>query len=400
MNTLEWRAVAGLAVVQALRMLGMFMILPVFALYARDLPGGVSGLQIGLALGAYGLTQALLQVPLGIASDRWGRKPIIVGSLLVFVLGSLIAAATDDIHWIIAGRLVQGAGALSAAVSALVADITRESVRAQAMAVIGVGMGGSFVLALVLGPMLAAWQGVDGIFALTAALAALAIPLVIWGVPDAPAIARGPMRLKAALADPTLLRLNAGIFFLSAGMTMLFIAAPLALETTLQLSLAAHWQVYLPVLALSLPPAFWLMRVGEQRQLIATMMQCAFAALAAALLLAAVSWRQPYELLAALLLYFTAFNFLEGVLPAQVSRRAPPAGKGAALGVYATCQFLGGFMGGVLGGFALGHFGAPAVFACAAGLPLVWLLIAWGARGRDDAAAADDYNRPSVLPPP
>ncbi len=229
------------------------------------------------------------------------------------------------------------------------------------------------MLALVLGPMLAAWHGVSGIFALTAALAALAIPLVIWGVPDAPAIPRAPVRLKEAFADRALLRLNAGILFLSAGMTMLFIAAPLALEKTLHLSLASHWQVYLPVLALSLPPAFWLMRLGERRQQVALLMQCAFAALAAALLLAAVSWSQPYEMLAALLLYFVAFNFLEGVLPAQVSRLAPPSGKGAALGVYATCQFIGGFAGGVIGGFALGAYGPPAVFACAAALPLVWL---------------------------
>jgi len=369
MNSLEWRAVGGLALVQALRMLGMFMVLPVFSLYARDLPGGASGLEIGFALGVYGLAQALLQIPLGIASDRYGRKPVIVGSLLVFVAGSLIAAASHDIHWIIFGRLVQGAGALSAAASALVADITRESVRAQAMAIIGVGMGASFVLALVLGPLLAAWQGVNGIFALTAALAALAIPLVIWGVPDAPAIPRAPVRLRQALAEPALLRLNAGILLLSAGMTMLFIAAPLALEKTLHLALASHWQVYLPVLALSLPPAFWLMR----RHQTARLMQCAFALLAAALLLAAASSQRPHELLLALLLYFTAFNFLEGVLPAQVSQQAAPAGKGAALGVYATCQFLGGFSGGVLGGFALGHFGPPGVFACAAALPLLWL---------------------------
>lgn len=373
MNTLEWRAVGGLSLVYALRMLGMFMILPVFAIYARELPGQVTGLQIGLAIGAYGLAQALLQIPLGIASDRYGRKPVIVIGMLVFALGSLIAAATDDIHWIIFGRFVQGAGAVSAAVSALVADITRESVRTTAMGILGVGMGGSFVLALVLGPLLAAWHGVSGIFALTCVLALLSIPVVLFVVPQAPQAPREPARLRDALADTELLRLNGGIFLLHACMTSLFVAAPLALEHTLQLPLAAHWKIYLPVLAASVIPAFSLMRYFETRSRIASFMPAPIATLVIALALTAESWNHAGVLLAGLLLYFTAFNFLEGALPSLISRRAPAARKGAALGVYATCQFLGGFTGGVLGGFALGHLGPPGVFGCAAVLPLLWL---------------------------
>ncbi len=373
MNSLEWRAVGGLSLVYALRMLGMFMILPVFAIYARELPGQVSGLQIGLAIGAYGLAQALLQIPLGIASDRYGRKPVIVIGMLIFALGSLIAAATDDIHWIIFGRFVQGAGAVSAAVSALVADITRESVRTTAMGILGVGMGGSFVLALVLGPLLAAWHGVSGIFLLTCALALLAIPVVVWWVPSAPALARGPSRIKDALADPELLRLNGGIFLLHACMTSLFVAAPLAIEHTLQLPLAAHWKIYLPVLALSVVPAFSLMRFAEVRGIVKSVMPAAVAMLVGALAIMAESWNHATGLIAGLLLYFVAFNFLEGALPALISKWAPPTQKGAAMGTYATSQFLGGFIGGVLGGFALGHFGPPGVFACAAVLPLVWL---------------------------
>ncbi|MEK6805960.1 MAG: MFS transporter [Pseudomonadota bacterium] len=373
MNSLEWRAVGGLSLVYALRMLGMFMILPVFAIYARELPGQVSGLQIGLALGAYGLAQALLQIPFGIASDRFGRKSVIVIGMLIFAAGSLIAAATDDIHWIIFGRFVQGAGAVSAAVSALVADITRESVRTTAMGILGVGMGGSFVLALVAGPVLAAWHGVAGIFLLTCVLALLSIPVVLWLVPDAPVIAREPARLSEALADTELLRLNGGIFLLHACMTALFVAAPLALEHTLQLPVAAHWKVYLPVLMLSVVPAFLLIRYGEARNRIPSILPAMVAALAAALVLAALSWNSAYGLVAGLLLYFAAFNFLEGALPSLVSKWAPPARKGAAMGTYATSQFLGGFAGGVLGGFALGHFGPPGVFACAAMLPLLWL---------------------------
>ena len=390
MNSLEWRAVAGLSLVYALRMLGMFMILPVFAIYARELPGGVTGLQIGFAIGAYGLTQALLQIPLGMASDRIGRKPVIVIGLLIFALGSFIAAATDDIHWIIVGRLVQGMGAVSAAVSALVADSTRESVRTTAMGILGVGMGGSFVLALVLGPVLAAWQGISGIFSLTAALALLAIPVVLFFVPSVALEPRPPAPLRDVLTNPDLLRLNTGIFLLHACMTALFVAAPLALEQTLGLPVTQHWKIYLPVLALSLVPAFVLMRVAETRGLIRPLLLAAVALLSLALGSAAAAWHDGYGLLAALLLYFVAFNFLEGALPSLISRRAPAAHKGAALGVYATGQFLGGFCGGLLGGFALGQFGAPGVFACAAVLPAIWF---WVARGmRNDAVAADDYN--------
>jgi MFS family permease len=377
MNSLEWRAVTGLSLVYALRMVGMFMILPVFALYARGLPGGVSGAQIGLAIGAYGLAQALLQIPLGIASDRWGRKPVIVLGMAVFAVGSLVAASSHDIFWITVGRLIQGAGAVSSAVSALLADVTRDSVRTTAMAILGAGMGLSFILALVLGPVLGGWIGVPGIFELTGALALLSIPVVLWVVPTAPRLRGRADGLKLALGNPELLRLDGGIFLLHAMMTALFIGAPIALLETLSLPSEQHWKVYLPVLLVSIVPVFPLIRLAEVQGRLKPIFLGAIAVLAVALAIAAEWHTRPSALIAAVLVFFCAFNFLEGSLPSLISRRAPQHQKGAALGVYSSAQFLGGFAGGTLGGFALGHWGVGGVFAVAALLPLLWLSFAF-----------------------
>ncbi|MFP5307487.1 MAG: MFS transporter [Gammaproteobacteria bacterium] len=375
MNALEWRAVFALGALYALRMIGMFMVLPVFALYAADLPEPAQGWQIGLAIGVYGLTQAILQVPMGMASDRFGRKPVIVTGMLIFAAGSWLAGSTQEIGWIIAGRALQGAGAVSSAVAALLADVTRESVRTLAMAVLGAGMGLAFVLALVLGPVVSGVIGVDGIFLMTGVLALLSLPVLLLGVPT-PEIASGNVGgIRAVLADGQLVRLDAGIFLLHATMTALFVAAPLALVDTLGLPSTEHWKVYLPVLILSLIPVFPLIRRAESRGIKPAFLG-AIVVLAVALLTAAELHGYAYGLLVALALFFVGFNFLEGALPSLISRMAPAAQKGAALGVYSSAQFLGAFAGGSLGGLALQHWGVGGAFAVAAAMPIIWLGVA------------------------
>ncbi|WP_162932192.1 MFS transporter [Solimonas sp. K1W22B-7] len=377
MNSLEWRAVIGLGAVYALRMIGMFMILPVFALYARGLPGEITALQIGLAMGAYGLMQAVLQVPLGMASDRWGRKPMIVLGMLVFAAGGFIAGHSHDIHWIIAGRVVQGAGAVSSVVSALLADVTRVQVRTVAMAIVGVGMGLSFILAMVLGPVVSGWIGVDGIFTMTGVLALLAVPLVIWFVPPEPPVSTAPAgSFREVLLDPQLLRMDGGIFLLHACMTALFVAAPFAIEATLALPGAEHWKVYLPVLVASILPVFPLVRWAESRGQARPVLLGSIGLLSVSLALTGLLHGSGLGLLASLLLYFIAFNYLEGSLPSMISRMAPPQQKGAALGVYSTAQVLGGGVGAPLAGYVLGHWGITGVFCLAAVLPVLWLSFA------------------------
>ncbi|HKY91757.1 MAG TPA: MFS transporter [Nevskiaceae bacterium] len=377
MTPTEWRAVLGLGLVYALRMAGMFMVLPVLALYAQDLPGGATPQQVGTAIGVYGLANALLQIPLGILSDRIGRKPVIVLGMIVFAIGSLVAGYATSIEMVMLGRLIQGAGAVSSAVAALVADVTREQVRTTAMAIIGAGMGVAFVLALVLGPVFSGFVGVDGIFFLTAGLAVLSLPIVMVGVPTPPPPSAAPSGgFRAAFADPGLLRLDLGIFVLHAMMACLFTAAPLVIVETMELPSPEHWKVYLPVLLLSILPVFPLIRWAETRARGAMVFRAAIAGLAVSMAIAATEHGNVPGLIASLLLYFVAFNYLEGALPSLISRRAPASRKGAALGVYSTAQFLGGFAGAELGGFTREHFGMTAAFAACALLPLVWLLFA------------------------
>lgn len=376
MNALEIRATIGLALIYALRMIGMFMILPVFALYATGLAVPATDFQIGLAIGIYGLVQAALQIPLGMASDRFGRKPIIVGGMVLFALGSFVAGASDDLFWITFGRAVQGLGAVSSAVSALLADLTRDSVRTTAMAILGAGMGLAFIGALVAGPVVAGVIGVPGIFNVTGVLALCAIPVVLWLVPPAPKPQASNAGVMSVLRDPQLLRLDGGILLLHALLTGLFVAAPFAISNTLNLASELHWKLYLPVLIVSILPVFPLVKRAEQAGYVRGLFLTMIVTLAVSLALLSALHTEPLGLIAAMGLYFIAFNCLEGLLPSLISRRAPPDRRGAALGVYSSAQFLGPMLGASLIGAVKGHWGLSAAFAIASLLPLIWLTFA------------------------
>lgn len=384
MNSIEWRAAGGLAAVYAVRMLGLFMILPVFALFARDL-ADATPLRVGLALGVYGLTQAALQIPFGLVSDRLGRKPVIVAGLLLFAAGSLLAAVSRDLDWIIAGRALQGSGAIAAVSNALLADLTRTGRRTQAMLVVGVAIGGAFTGALILGPVLDAWIGVPGIFTVSAVLALACIPLVWFVVPRPVAVERdvhtGLGRdMRLVLASPQLLRLDLGVFILHACLTAIFLAVPAALSDRGGLPAAEHWRLYLPVMLASLALTLPLMHLAERRGRLRQVFVFAVAILTAAV--AAMTWAQNalWPLVAALLVFFGAFNLLEASLPSLLSRLCDPALRGAGMGVFSSCQFLGAFAGGVLGGIAQDRFGNAGVFLGAAALCLIWLAFASGLR--------------------
>ncbi|GMR20249.1 MAG: MFS transporter [Gammaproteobacteria bacterium] len=383
MTSLERRAVSGLAVIFALRMLGFFMILPVFAIYADSLEGHTP-LLVGLALGAYGLTQALFQIPLGVASDHIGRKPIIIGGLMVFVLGSVVAALADSITGVIVGRALQGTGAIAAAVIALASDLTRDDQRTKAMAIIGITIGGSFIVALIVGPLLGSAVGLSGIFWFTAVLALAGMAVMGWWVPapqhsirhqEAVAV---PAQLAAVLRTPELLRLDLGIFILHAVLTALFVVIPLALVSDAGLGVDKHWQVYVPVMLASILFIGPAIMYAERKQKMRRVFVGAVLLLAVSQGLLAFGHNDLWPLVTGIFLFFVAFNFLEAALPSLVSRHAPADSRGSAVGVYSTFQFLGAFVGGVLGGGLYGAYGMEAVFTISAGLLLLWAWVASG----------------------
>lgn len=382
MTPTELRASAGLAAIFGLRMLGMFLILPVFAIYAHQLPGGENHTLVGLALGAYGLTQALLQLPFGMASDHYGRKRVIYFGLILFAAGSFIAASAHDVYWIIVGRSIQGAGAISAAVTALLADLTREEHRTKAMAMIGSTIGIAFALSMVAGPALYHAIGVPGMFVLTGLLALAAMGVVYGGIPnpraslfhsDAEVV---PARLSGVLRDRQLLRLNYGIFALHAAQMAMFVVIPFALRETGGLPVSRHWQIYLPVML----GAFVLMVpaivIGEKK----AKLKPVFGGAVFLLLLSQVSLAALigsfWGIVAMLLVFFVAFNILEATLPSLISKIAPPQAKGTAMGVYNTSQSLGLFVGGAVGGVLSHVAGQSAVFIFGAGLSALWLWLA------------------------
>ena len=416
MPAVERRAVVALAGIFSLRMLGLFMFLPVFSVHAHEYAGHTP-LLIGVAIGIYGLTQGVFQVPFGLLSDRFGRKPVIAAGLLVFALGSVIAALADGIWGIVVGRALQGMGAVAAAVMALAGDLTGEAHRTKAMAVIGASIGAAFALALVLGPVVTTAAGISGLFWATAALAVLAIALLWLGVPAPPRIVSSGKSvftgLAAALRDRQMRRLNAGIFVLHAIMIATFVALPIAIRDRAGIDVADHWKVYVGVLlasVLSTVPLIVLADRANRSRLVMligiVLLGVALAGLAGVEVLAgshgpaglagtdgAEGLRGPaaravlfgastgsIALLGFMVVYFTGFNTLEASLPAMVSRVAPMQARGAALGVYSTSQYLGAFAGGVAGGWLLGSGGVQAVLATGAGLCVGWMLIAFGLR--------------------
>jgi MFS family permease len=380
MQKQELRAVGSLAAVFSVRLLGLFMIYPVFADYARQL-AGATPFKTGLALGIYGLSQGLLQIPFGLLSDRWGRKPMIVFGLLLFGAGSAVAALSSTIDGVIVGRVLQGGGAVGSVILALVADLTAEESRTQAMAIVGITIGGAFMFALVAGPVLAGLIGVPGIFWAMVGLALVGIAITEFVVPRPLVLAvhrdteTVPSLLRSIVGEPELRRLDFGVFALHAMLTASFLRVPALLRSSLDIDSHHQWVVYLPVLLVSVAVMVPAIIVAEKYRRMKTVFIVAVAALAVSqcLFLAGTG---AFWVIAGLTVFFAAFNVMEASLPSLITKTAPPAAKGTAAGIFSTSQFLGIFVGGVVGGSIQQMLGGNAVFIASLGLSIVWLLVA------------------------
>ena len=413
MTPLERNASIWLALLYGSRMLGMFLILPVFAVHAAGMPGGSNAAMVGFAFGVYGLTQALFQIPFGAASDRFGRKPVITAGLLLMLAGSLVAAAADTVAGLALGRALQGAGAVSAALSALLADTTRDSQRTKAMAMVGATIGLSFAVSLVAAPLLYRAIGLSGLFVFTGLLSVAGIAIVWWLIPTPGAAARAGERpghaVSAAAAgrasesprsgrfaglrralEPDMMRLDFGIFVLHLTQMTLFVVVPARLVQAVDLPLSEHWKIYLPVVvasfAVMMPPLNWAERTGRIRGLFLLAIAGQFVSqLGFAFVPPGLGSVSVF-----LLTFFISFNMLEALMPSLLSRLAPVDGRGTAMGIFSTSQALGIFAGGALGGLLVQRLGETSVFI-AAGLAIVaWGLVARGARrwpGRHGAMA-------------
>jgi predicted MFS family arabinose efflux permease len=368
----ERRAVGGVALIAMFRMFGLFALLPVLSIFAGELRGATPML-VGLAVGAYGLTQAALQIPMGSLSDRFGRVPVILLGLGVFAAGSILAGLSDSIHGVIAGRLLQGAGAVSATLTAFLADATREEMRTRTMAVMGIGIGMSFLLALIIGPVIAAAAGVRSLFWMAAALAVVAA-LLLGAMPKGIRLPEQPpdRRMRAAFR-PELLKLDAYVFVLHALLTASFVALPFLLRNQLELALTDHWKIYVAALCASLAGTLPLIMADERRGKASTISLAIFFLLAGQLILAFAGF-SAMTVFAALAIFFAGFNFLEAGLPARLSIAAAGDVRGAALGVFSSSQFLGAFAGGLMGGGFLAGGNPSSVFIACTVLAALWLV--------------------------
>jgi len=380
MTSLERRATFSLASIYALRMLGLFMILPVLSLFSEQLEGATP-LLIGLSISVYGLSQALLQIPFGLLSDRFGRKKIIIIGLIIFSAGSLVAAISTTIYGVLLGRALQGCGAIAAAIMALVADLTQEVHRTKAMATIGASIGISFGIAITLGPILAGYIGIQGIFYLTAILALLAILVVLFIVPnpkksivhhDAELV---PTQIINVLKNTDLLRLNYGIFILHLILTASFVVLPLLIRDA-GLIAEHHWKVYLPILVTSMAVIIPFIILAEKKRQMKKVFVGAIMTLVIANLALSQLYQQLIPLVALLWLFFCGFNLLEATLPSLISKTAPGDLKGTAMGAYSSSQFMGAFLGGVIGGWLYGKYGASAVFLSTSIAATSWVIVA------------------------
>lgn len=384
MTPSERKSVLSLAMLYAMRMLGLFMVLPVFVLYGQDLEAATPEL-LGLAIGAYGLSQALLQIPYGSLSDRFGRKPLIVLGLAVFAFGSVVAAMSESIYGVIIGRLLQGAGAIASVLMALLSDLTSEESRTKAMAIVGMSIGVSFAVALILGPLIAGSFGLSGIFWFTALMAVLGLIWVLRKVPEPATLQRSrdtrlfKDQLGAVLRDTELLRLDAGIFCLHLVLTAMFVAVPISLVRDAGVAEASHWWFYLSVMVLSFVAMVPFIIVAEKKQRMKQIFLGAIALLAGGAF-SLTTQTEALSIWIALFAFFMAFNFLEASLPSLVSKVVPAGTRGTAMGVYSTSQFLGAFAGGIAGGWAMAEFGIDGVYVLVCAVVLVWWLLALGMR--------------------
>ncbi|HDJ1438458.1 MFS transporter [Serratia rubidaea] len=379
MTPLERRATWGLGTVFSLRMLGMFMVLPVLTTYGMAL-NGASETLIGIAIGIYGLAQAVFQIPFGLISDRIGRKPLIVGGLLVFALGSAIAALSDSIWGIILGRALQGSGAIAAAVMALLSDLTREQNRTKAMAFIGISFGITFAIAMVLGPVITHALGLHALFWMIAALALCGIVITLLVVPSADrhvlnresSMVRGSF--SKVLSNPRLLKLNIGIMCLHILLMSSFVALPLAMEKA-GLAASSHWIVYLVTMLVSFVSVVPFIIYAEKKRRMKQVFMGCVAVLFAAELVLLISGQHLWGIIAGVQLFFMAFNVMEAILPSLISKESPAGYKGTAMGVYSTSQFIGVAIGGSLGGWLYGLHGAGLVFIAGALIAAGWFII-------------------------
>jgi len=382
LNSIEKKAAFSLASVFGVRMLGLFMILPVFAIYGEQLTG-YSPIWLGLAIGAYGLTQALLQIPMGILSDKYGRKPVILAGLVIFLIGSIVAAMSETIYGVVVGRAIQGMGAIASAVLALAADLSREEQRPKVMATIGMFIGLSFTFAMILGPIVAEAFGLSGLFWFIGALTIVAMFMIQFMVPHsinkAPRgdIVALPEQISKLIRHPQLSRLNWGVFILHMALTACFVTLPKQFVVS-GLALENHWQIYLPTLLGSFVLMVPFMIIAIKKQKEKPMFSAAVALLASSLFLL---WLLPsgfWSLVFSVVLFFTAFNYLEATMPSILSRLAPAGVKGSVMGIYSSSQFLGAFVGGIVGGFIASRYGEQTIFLVMAIASFIWLLLSFG----------------------